>query len=105
MIRTELGHFWITFDNGYTISVFNGYGSYTENHTNIKHWQEISKIGDIYSNWTSDTCEISVLDKNGIGFKTKEILNHHEDVIGHVSVSELIEYINIVKNYKDSDIK
>ena len=31
-IRTEMGHFWITFENGYTLSVFNGYGSHTENH-------------------------------------------------------------------------
>ena len=29
MIRTSAGHFWITFDNGYTLSLFNGFGSYT----------------------------------------------------------------------------
>ena len=40
-VRTEMGHFWITFDNGYTLSVFNGYGSHTENHFAIEKWQDI----------------------------------------------------------------
>lgn len=35
MIVTEAGHCWITFKNGYTLSIFNGMGSYTENHFNI----------------------------------------------------------------------
>ena len=30
-LRTEGGHFWLTFDNGYTLSCFNGFGSHTEN--------------------------------------------------------------------------
>ncbi len=32
MLKTDKGHFWLTFKNGYTISVFNGFGSYSENH-------------------------------------------------------------------------
>lgn len=99
MIRTELGHFWITFENGYTISVFNGIGSYTENHTNIEHFKEINDNKDIYSNWTSESCEVAVLSALD-GFVTQKILNSEEDVIGHVTINELVEYINIVKNYK-----
>ena len=100
MIRTEIGHFYITFENGCTLSIFNGYGSYSENHFNTEHWQEIIKKGDIYSEWISETCEIAVFDKSG-RFKTKEILNSNDSVIGHVSVNELIKYINVVKNYKE----
>lgn len=36
MIQTSYGQFKITFKNGYTISVVNGYGSYSENHYNQK---------------------------------------------------------------------
>ena len=39
-IRTDKGHFWITFENGYTLSVFNGYGSYSDNHYNRKYIKE-----------------------------------------------------------------
>lgn len=30
MISTSFGHCWIKFENGYTISIFNGFGSYSE---------------------------------------------------------------------------
>ena len=34
MIQTDKGHFRLTFENGYTISIFNGFGSHSENHFN-----------------------------------------------------------------------
>lgn len=34
MIITKAGHCWITFKNDYTLSIFNGSGSHTENHMN-----------------------------------------------------------------------
>lgn len=32
MIQTDKGHCWLTFENGYMVSIFNGFGSYSENH-------------------------------------------------------------------------
>ena len=45
-IRTEMGHFWITFENGYTLSVFNGYGSHTENNFAFEKWKNIIESDD-----------------------------------------------------------
>ena len=61
MIRTEGGHFWITFDNDYTLSCFNGFGSHTENHHDIEKWKKVymSKKPNPYDNhWESNLVEI-----------------------------------------------
>lgn len=39
-IKTSAGHIWISFKNGLTLSIFNGYGSYTENHYKTKNLQK-----------------------------------------------------------------
>jgi hypothetical protein len=55
MFEIRQGHFWITFDNGYTISVFNGAGSYSSN-------QKDNLDGSHSS--TSTTCEVAVFYKD-----------------------------------------
>ena len=89
MIKTDKGHFWLTFENGYMISVFNGFGSYSENHfkTNLKK-----------HNISSKDCEIAII-YNGI-FTTDKFLKCNDDVKGYVSADELADIIYEVKNFK-----
>lgn len=95
MIRTEGGHFWMRFPNGYTLSAFNGFGSHTENHDAFEKWNEITKPGknNIFENyWESELIEIAVLGSDG-EFKTKEVLGYDDDV-QTVDLQGLIEAIN-----------
>jgi hypothetical protein len=107
MIVTEGGHFWITFDNGYTLSCFNGFGSYTENHTAIKKWEKILTEKNLHENrWESKTIEIAILNKQG-ELVTKDIINSGDNVLT-VGVNELVKIINIVnklKGDKDEDME
>ena len=64
-IRTEMGHFWITFENGYTLSVFNGYGSHTENNFAFEKWKNIIGNKLIYEGWESELIEIAILNQEG----------------------------------------
>lgn len=66
-IRTEGGHFWITFANGYTLSCFNGYGSHTENHSALEKWSKIyMDERNPYENfWVSRLVEIAIIHPNG----------------------------------------
>ena len=97
MIRTEGGHFWITFDNGYTISCFNGFGSHTENHFAFEKYDKITKEKDINENhWESALIEIAIL-YDGLGLVTKDIIDS-DDSVKTVDVNELVEIINKVKN-------
>lgn len=56
MIQTKNGHCWLIFENGYKVSIFNGYGSYSENHfrKELLHIPEFSSVD-------SKDCEIAVL--------------------------------------------
>lgn len=102
MIVTEGGHFWITFDNGYTLSCFNGFGSYTENHTAIKKWRKIFMEKNLYENrWESKTIEIAILNKQG-ELVTKDIINNDDNVLT-VGVNELVKVINIVNKLKGDE--
>lgn len=88
MFETRQGHFWITFDNGYTVSVFNGDGSYSSN-------QKDSLDGS-HSISTSTTCEVAVLYKDGF---SKDMLGWDDDVKADVTPSELLEIMEKVKNF------
>ena len=90
MLKTDKGHFWLTFKNGYTISVFNGFGSYSEN-----HYRKEPEFASVDSN----DCEIAIL-YNEI-FATNRFVECNDSVKGYVSVDELAEIICKVKNYKD----
>ena len=95
MLTTEMGHFYITFENGYTLSAFNGFGSYTENNTNIEKFKEIMDTKNIYAGWTSKQVEIAILYNSK--FVTKSVLNIDDDVTT-LDINELIEVINKINN-------
>jgi len=89
MIITFKGHRWIKFKNGITLSIFNGFGSYSENHFNYKvRTKKIIK---------TKTCEIAIL-RNEF-FITDSILNNGDKVKGYVNKKELKEIIQKIKNY------
>lgn len=99
-LRTEGGHFWITFKNGYTLSVFNGYGSHTENNFAIDKWEKIyKKRSNPYDNyWESKLVEIAIL--NGTGNLVTQDIIESDDSVKTVDINELIEIINKVNNLK-----
>ena len=95
MIRTEGGHFWITFDNGYTLSCFNGFGSHTENNFAVEKQREIEKSGNPYDNhWESNLIEIAIISPDG-DLRTQNIIKS-DDSVKTVDVTELVKIINIV---------
>lgn len=57
MIRTKSGHFWLTFENGYLVSVFNGFGSYSQNHFNMGVYKPVEIV-------ESKDCEIAIIYNN-----------------------------------------
>lgn len=94
-IRTEGGHFWLTFDNGYTLSCFNGYGSHTENNFAFDKWHKVYESGNVYENyWESDLVEIAIISPNG-DLTTQSIIKS-DDSVKTVDINELVEIINIV---------
>lgn len=96
-IKTEGGHFWITFENGYTLSVFNGFGSHTENNFAFNKWKKIYEDKDIYENsWNSELVEIAIIGKSG-GLVTQNIIES-DDSVKTVDINELVKIINIVNN-------
>ncbi len=58
--KTKYGHFFITFSNGYTVSMFNAFGSHTENHNVI----EKSEWENRHDACKSATVELAVLYDN-----------------------------------------
>ena len=95
MIRTEGGHFWLSFNNGYTLSCFNGFGSHTENNYAITKQIEIEKSKNIYSNfWESKLIEIAILYDGEL--VTQNIIES-DDSVKTVDLNELVDIINYVK--------
>lgn len=103
---TDKGHFWVTFDNGYTLSVFNGYGSYSDNHYNNNYilYPSNDKEAIKYVNQKveSSNCEIAIINSNG-DLITNDILHCDDSVKGYVDINELVKIINIVSNLKGDD--
>lgn len=94
MIRTDKGHFWLQFSNGYTISVFNGFGSYSEN-----HFKEEVRNTPQYVSINSKDCEIAV-SYCGI-FCTNRFIETDDSVKGWVTADELADLIKKVKDWKE----
>lgn len=84
MIQTDKGHFWLTFENGYIISVFNGFGSYSENHFK----KELISIPE-YEAIKSKDCEIAVIYEDM--FVTNRFVNTTDSVKGYISADELAD--------------
>lgn len=98
-LRTEGGHFWITFENGYTLSVFNGYGSHTENHFAFEKWRKIymnDKPNPYENFWESKLVEIAILNEEG-NLITQDIIES-DDSVKTINIQELVDVINIVNN-------
>ena len=72
MISTSFGHCWIKFENGYTISIFNGFGSYSENHFNHKLFEKMKDL-DFQDQCNSTDCEVAIIDDK-LGFVLKALL-------------------------------
>ena len=91
MIITTRGHFWIAFDNGYTVSVFNDYGSYSDNHFNSELVKSLMSGDNVEV--SSKNCEVA------IAYKDLGLVNplHWGDTVkGYVTPSELLEILNEV---------
>lgn len=97
-LRTEGGHFWITFANGYTLSCFNGFGSHTENNSALDKWKKIiDENAPYYENfWESKLIEIAILNCDG-DLITQDIIES-DDSVKTVDINELVEIINVVNN-------
>lgn len=94
MISTDKGHFKITFKNGYTVSVINGFGSYSENHFNI---DLMNPEKDTII--TSKDCEMAILHNDK--FVTRNFIDDNSDSVkGYISPEELVDILYKVKNYK-----
>ena len=93
-----MGHFWLTFENGYTLSVFNGYGSHTENHFATEKWQKILKHHQCFEGWDSNLVEIAILNKSG-DLVTRDIIES-DDSVKTVNIGELVKIINVVNEIK-----
>ena len=98
-IRIEGGHFWLNFKNGYTLSVFNGFGSHTENWDALDKFKEISDERKWYLNfWESDEVEIAIIRDGEL--VTQNIINS-DDSVKTIKINELIDIINIINNLED----
>ena len=94
MFKTEGGHFWLKFNNGYTLSCFNGFGSHTENNFAFEKYKKIIDDGNIFeNNWESSVIEIAILKNNKL--VTQNVIKS-DDSVKTVDMQEFIEIINKV---------
>lgn len=95
MISTSFGHFWIKFENGYTISIFNGFGSYSENLSNRKLFEKMQDL-DFQDKCDSKDCEIAII-HDELGFCTRTFIDSADSVRGYITPDELPELMKKVK--------
>lgn len=95
MISTSFGHCWIEFENGYSISIFNGFGSYSENHFNHKLFEKMQDL-DLQDRCNSKDCEVAIIHKE-LGFVTKSFIDSNDSVIGFIKPDELPDLMKKVK--------
>ena len=83
------GHCRLTFKNGYTVSLYNGFGSYSDNKfdTNLL---DITADDDVASTY----CEVAII-KNG-KFVTRDVIGDDTDVIGYESIDDVLDILNKV---------
>ena len=94
MIKTGIGITQLTFENGYTLSITNGFGSYSENRFNFELASPNCKAEDIA---ISTNCEIAIINPQE-EFCTSEYLQCSDDVKAYVNIDELTDIISMVKN-------
>ena len=79
----------LTFKNGYRVSLYNGFGSYTDN----KFDMNLLEIDD-NKIVTSTYCEIAII-KDG-KFVTNNVLKNGDSVIGYATIEDMIKILNKV---------
>ena len=102
MISTSFGHCWIKFENGYTISIFNGPGSYSENHFNHKLFEKMRDLG-FQDRCDSKDCEIAII-HDKLGFCTRTFIDSADSVIGYITSDELPELMMKVKEAENIEL-
>lgn len=95
MIETRFGGFKITFENGYTISVINGYGSYSENHFKKEIFETMQNL-KFDETCNSKNCEVAVIYEDI--FCTDKFIETDDSVKGWITADELADLIIKVKN-------
>jgi len=95
--------FHIKFDNGYTVSVQFGLGSYGDHYSlaGIKNFtQDNIHAGEK----GSELAEMAILDPQGELLPLKDILNldYESTVIGYTTPNTLVTLINYVTNLKEN---
>jgi len=88
----------ITFDNGVTVSILIGYGSYSDNH-GMEYFDEIGKEREqrIVS---SGTAEIAAWEEGG-RWITKELCpGANDNVLGWQDTAQILDFLNKAANYK-----
>ena len=78
MITTKFGQFKIEFENGYGVSIINGFGSYTENHFNLEIRELERQPGALC---VTPRCEVAIIHKD-LGFVTKSFITEAGTLVG-----------------------
>ena len=90
MIITSRGHVWIKFNNGYTVSIFNDFGSYSENHYNYKLSKSL--MNNKNEEIKSKDCEVGIIYQGTLC----NPLGWPDTVKGYVTTKELLEILEKV---------
>lgn len=100
-ILTDFGHCQLMFDNGYIVSIFNGYGSYTEDGDNRRRLYPLGMAWFMNGSVSKD-CEVAVISPSG-RFVTADYIEiddeqDNPEVKGFVTSDELADLIHKIKN-------
>lgn len=95
MITTSFGHCWLEFKNGYEVSIYNGFGSYSENNFNKEIYNMMMKP-KYEDRCPSKNCEVAIIYDGK--FCTSKFIETDDDVIGYIKPDELADLIIKVKN-------
>jgi len=90
--------FFITFDNGVTVSVQFCYFHYCYNHNTINSYTSNKEHPAYGSPCECENAEVAIINKDG-GFITKEYRDVGDDVLGYITPEELVDVMIWCKNY------
>ena len=87
-------NFQVTFENGVTVSVFIGAGSYSSNHN-----RDFLTEREAEQTESSDA-ELAAWNKEGSWITTDLVPDAEDDVIGYLSPAQVLDFMNKAANYK-----
>lgn len=98
----ENKNFHITFDNGVTVSILIGYGSYSDNHG--EGLEYIDKIGTEKSEHSivSSCAELAAWASDGEFITEKLSPRAHGDVMGWQDTEDILKFLNSAAKYKSN---